>query len=52
MIVVSFMLDGMSKDQILKELNKFEPHVMQDQLHFMKILADIDYEKVLKGEIN
>ena len=52
MIVVSFMLDGMTKDQMLKEVNKFEPHVMQDQLHFMKILADIDYEKVLKGEIN
>lgn len=52
MIVVSLMLDGLSKDQMLKELNKFEPHVMQDQLHSMKILADIDYEQVLKGEIN
>ena len=52
MIVVSYMLDGLSKDKMLKELNKFEPHVMQDQLHFMKVLADLDYEKVLRGEIN
>ena len=52
MIVVSYMLDGLSKAQILKELEKFEPHVMQDQLHFMKVLADLDYEKVLRGEIN
>lgn len=51
MIVVSLVLDGFFKEDLLKELMKFKLYMMDVMWLFAEKLTSFDYEAILKGEV-
>ena len=51
MIVVSLVLDGFYKEELLKEASKFKPFMMNNVWIFTERICSFDYEGILRGEV-
>ena len=51
MIVVSLILDGFFKEDLVRELTKFKLYMMDVMWQFAIKLTGFDYEAILRGEI-
>ena len=51
MIVVSLILDGFFKENLVRELTKFKLYMMPEIWSFAEKLTGFDYEAILRGEI-
>ena len=51
MIIVSLILDGFFREELMKELTKFKLYMMDVMWQFAVKIAQFDYEAILRGEI-